>query len=158
MSKGMSHFVFVVYSNDLASISLVPCAFFLTRNKRPPITLSFLCKFFLLSIAGITVMQNCVFTGADYSSPALASALANLVPAFTFLLAVTFRMEKLERRSSRSRRTFHRYCLSYSTSNITQAAILKGYSSEITLVSFYCLFGFAQCTIVTLIAERRRRE
>ncbi|KAK8600080.1 hypothetical protein V6N12_049939 [Hibiscus sabdariffa] len=102
MSKGMSHFVFVVYSNALASTILLPAAFFFTRKKRPPITLPLLCKFFFLSIAGITVMQNCIFTGVSYSSPTLGSALANLIPAFTFLLAVVFRMEKLELRSTKS--------------------------------------------------------
>ncbi|XWS60700.1 hypothetical protein CRYUN_Cryun07bG0058100 [Craigia yunnanensis] len=45
-------------------------------------------------------------------------------------------------------------CLSLSTTNIGQPAILKGYPSEITLVSFYCLFVFIQCTILALIAER----
>ncbi|MBA0740291.1 hypothetical protein Gogos_013503 [Gossypium gossypioides] len=69
MSKGMSHFVLVVYSNALASLILLPAAFFFTR---------------------ITLMQNCVITGVSYSSPTLASALANLIPAFTFLLAVIF--------------------------------------------------------------------
>ena len=39
----------------------------------------------------ITLMQNCVFTGVSYSSPTLASAMSNLVPAFTFVLAVFFR-------------------------------------------------------------------
>ncbi|MBA0789652.1 hypothetical protein Gotri_025615, partial [Gossypium trilobum] len=32
--------------------------------------------------------------------------------------------------------------------------ILKGYPSEITLVSLYCLFGTIQSTLVTLIIER----
>jgi hypothetical protein len=36
-------------------------------------------------------MQNCVFTGVSYSSPTLASAMGQLIPAFTFLLAVIFR-------------------------------------------------------------------
>lgn len=36
-------------------------------------------------------MQNCIFAGVNYSSPTLASALSNLVPALTFLLAVIFR-------------------------------------------------------------------
>ena len=35
-----------------------------------------------------------------------------------------------------------------------KAAILKGYPSEIMLVSFYCLFGTIQCALVALIAER----
>ncbi|XVF09243.1 hypothetical protein REPUB_Repub07fG0075300 [Reevesia pubescens] len=205
MSEGMSHFVFVVYSNALASIILVPSTCFFTRKKRPPITLPLLCKIFLLSIAGITLMQNCVFTGVSYSSPTLASALGNLVPALTFLIAVIFRMEKLELRSSRSQikilgtlvsisgaliMTLYKgvpilsppaqlhsqpspstmltttnnwiigglfvatACLSLSANIIGQAVILKGYPSEITLVSFYCLFGTIQCALVALIAER----
>ncbi|XP_039067970.1 WAT1-related protein At5g40240-like isoform X2 [Hibiscus syriacus] len=206
MSKGMSHFVFVVYSNALASIILLPASFFFARKKRPPITLPLLCKFFFLSIAGITLMQNCVFTGVSYSSPTLGSALANLIPAFTFLLAVIFRMEKLELRSSKSRikilgtlvsisgaliitlykgppilsqpvqphseqspstmliTTSNNWVIgglfmatagfSLSASIIGQAAILKGYPSEITMVSFYCLFGTIQCALVALVAER----
>lgn len=35
-----------------------------------------------------------------------------------------------------------------------KAAILKGYPSEMTIVSFYCFFGTIQCTVVSLIAER----
>lgn len=87
MSKGMSHYVFVVYSNALATLILIPSSFiihrsspcpstnphafffflfsfsliidikvcyftFAFRNKRPPLTISVLCKFFLLSLAG----------------------------------------------------------------------------------------------------------
>lgn len=101
-TNGASPFVLVVYANALASFILLPIAFFLTRTKKPPISVSLLCKFFLLSLAGITIMQNCVLTGVRYSSPTLGSAMSNLIPAFTFLLAVIFRMEKLDLRSSTS--------------------------------------------------------
>ncbi|MBA0751349.1 hypothetical protein Gogos_000279 [Gossypium gossypioides] len=70
MSKGMNQFVLVIYSNALASLILFPVAFFFTR---------------------ISLMQNCVIIGVRYNSPTLASTLANLIPAFTFLLAVIFR-------------------------------------------------------------------
>lgn len=33
------------------------------------------------------------YTGINYSSPTLASAISNLTPAFTFLLAVVFRFD-----------------------------------------------------------------
>ncbi|KAK8270615.1 hypothetical protein V6Z12_D11G209000 [Gossypium hirsutum] len=73
MSKGMSHFVCVIHSNALASHILLSAAFFFTR---------------------ITFMQNYVIIGVRYKSPTLAFALANLIPAFTFLLGVIFRLSE----------------------------------------------------------------
>lgn len=215
MSQGMSHFVFVVYSNALASIILLPLSIIIDRGKRPPLTPSLLSKFFLLSLIGITVMQNCVFTGVNYSSPTLASAMSNLIPAFTFVLAVIFRMEKVDLRTRRSQIKIVGTLVSISGAlivtlykgppigslpiqsatlllndsshsikslpkllaiesnwvvgslflaaaglciaiwNTSQAAILKGYPSELTIVAFYCLFGTIQCAALTLIAEAK---
>ncbi|KAF3437079.1 hypothetical protein FNV43_RR19832 [Rhamnella rubrinervis] len=210
MSKGMSRYVFVVYSNALATLIFLPYALIIERKRTPPLTFSLLCKFFLLSLAGITMMQNCVFTGVNYSSPTLASAMSNLIPAFTFLLAVIFRMEKLDLRNSKSLvkimgtllsisgamiiifykgppivtiavpSTVDTYPakplfstmsattsnwvigglflaiagLSNATSIISQAAILKEYPSEVTVVSFYCLFGTIQCAALSLVVEK----
>ncbi|KAJ4712286.1 WAT1-related protein [Melia azedarach] len=205
MSRGASHFILVVYANAVGSLILLPTSFFINRTKRPPLTFAFLCKVFLLSLVGITLMQNCVFTGVSYSSPTLASAMSNLIPALTFLLAVIFRMEKLDVKSLRSQikitgallsisgaiitilykgpsiasllsqhqqlqssfstlKTTNNWViggfllaiasLSFAILNISQAAILKGYPSEITLVAFYSCFGSIQCAIVALIAER----
>jgi len=44
--------------------------------------------------------QMAGFKGIEHSSPTLASAMSNLTPAFTFTLAVIFRMEKVVLRSS----------------------------------------------------------
>ncbi|MBA0653527.1 hypothetical protein Goklo_020692 [Gossypium klotzschianum] len=151
MSKGMSHFVYVIYSNALASLILLSATFFFTR---------------------ITFMQNYVIIGVRYSSLTLASALANLIPAFTFLLGVIFRMEKLELKSSKSQikvlgtlvsisgalvMTLYKGGLFITTASLSllaniigQVVVLKGYPSEITLVSFYCLFRSIQSTLVTL--------
>ncbi|KAF5730093.1 WAT1-related protein [Tripterygium wilfordii] len=101
MSRGMSHYVFVVYSNALGTLLLLP-SFFFNRKGRTPLTYSILFKFSLLSLLGITIMQNCVMTAVNYSSPALGSAMSQLIPAFTFLLAVILRMEKLDLGSSKS--------------------------------------------------------
>ncbi|XP_042497001.1 WAT1-related protein At5g40240-like [Macadamia integrifolia] len=103
MSRGMSHYVFVFYSNALATLVLLPFSFLLfPRSNRPPLTFSLICRFFFLGLAGITLMQNCVFTGINLSSPTLGSAMSNLVPAFTFILAVISRVEKVDWRSSGS--------------------------------------------------------
>ncbi|XP_062116343.1 WAT1-related protein At4g15540-like isoform X2 [Humulus lupulus] len=101
MTKGMNHYVFVVYSNALATIIFLPLFIFQRKKTPPPLSFSLLSKFFLLSFAGITLLQNCVFAGVSYSSPTLGSAMSNLAPAFTFILAVFFRMEKLDLRCSK---------------------------------------------------------
>ncbi|XP_027368841.1 WAT1-related protein At3g28050-like [Abrus precatorius] len=201
MSRGMNHFVFVVYSNALATLILLPSSFIINRTP-PPLCFSLLCKFFLLGFLGITVMQNCVFTGINYSSPTLGSAMSNLTPAVTFLLAVILRMEKLNIGSSISQIKVMGTVLSISGAllvtlykgspiitfqiqpsplkplpsllvktsnwaigglflaaaslslagwNILQATVLKGYSSQLTIVAFYCLFGTIQCATFSLI-------
>ncbi|XP_061338614.1 WAT1-related protein At5g40230-like isoform X3 [Gastrolobium bilobum] len=233
MSRGMSHFVFVVYSNALATLILLPSSFIINRSKLLSLSPLFLFTntikffssclqkinktppFFLPSlqilppwpcwICSITVMQNCVFTGISYSSPTLGSAMSNLTPAITFVLAVIFRMEKLDIGSSISQIKIMGTVLSISGAllvtlykgtpigsfriepspsqpspsmlaeisswviggiflaiaslslavwNIAQAAILKGYPSQLTIVAFYCLFGTIQCAILSVIVVR----
>nr|KYP56277.1 Auxin-induced protein 5NG4 [Cajanus cajan] len=205
MSRGMNHFVFVLYSNALATLILLPSSFITNSPTRAPLSFSLLSKFFLLGLLGITIMQNCVFTAIDYSSPTLGSAMSNITPAVTFVLAVILRMEKLDIGSSISQikvmgtvlsisgallvtlykgspigglRTqpspsqplpsllaetgnwvigglfFATASLSLAAWNITQAAILKGYSSQLTIVAFYCLFGSIQSGILSLIVVR----
>lgn len=108
--KGMSYHVFIVYSYALAAaLLLLPSTFFFINRRRsnsrlvlPPLKFSILSKIFLLGLIGCT-SQTVGYTGINYSSPTLASAISNLVPAFTFILAILFRMEKLAFRSSSSR-------------------------------------------------------
>ncbi|KMT07306.1 hypothetical protein BVRB_6g149350 isoform A [Beta vulgaris subsp. vulgaris] len=95
MSAGMSTFVFVCYSNAFASLILLPFSFFFHRSEqRPQLTFSLLGWFFLLALSGC-LAQLFGYTGINYSSPTLGTAMLNLVPGLTFLLAIIFRMEKL---------------------------------------------------------------
>ncbi|XP_058179970.1 WAT1-related protein At5g40210-like [Rhododendron vialii] len=66
MTKGMSNFVLVVYSNALGSIILLP---------------------FVLSRSLAQMLES---TGVKYSSPNLSSAMSNLIPIFTYVLAILF--------------------------------------------------------------------
>ncbi|KAA8548069.1 hypothetical protein F0562_004670 [Nyssa sinensis] len=204
MNNGMSNFVFVVYYNALGTLILLPYYIFHScRSSRPPLTFSLLCRFFVLGLLGICLVQMFAFMGISYSSPTLAAALGNLIPAFTFLLAIIFRMEKfdLQRSSSQAKAlgtivaisgafmiTFYKgppillgtsssnshhplvssqqsnwvlgglfiaiTCVASSTWNIFQAATVKEYPEETTIVFFYCCFGTIQCAIVSLIVER----
>ncbi|XP_062106802.1 WAT1-related protein At5g40230-like [Humulus lupulus] len=98
--KGLSYFVFVTYSYAFGSITLLPLLFIFPRTGLPPFTTSIFYRIVLLSVIGFGG-NMCMFKGIEYSSPTLATAMSNLSPAFTFVLAVIFRMETLDfRRSS----------------------------------------------------------
>ncbi|XP_057491211.1 WAT1-related protein At5g40230-like [Actinidia eriantha] len=98
--KGMSYNVFIVYSCATATLFLLPFAFFSHRGSGlPPLKFSTFLKICLLGLFGF-LAQIFGFKGIEYSSPTLASATSNLIPAFTFVLAIFFRLEKLDLTSS----------------------------------------------------------
>ncbi|XP_061364819.1 WAT1-related protein At3g28050-like [Gastrolobium bilobum] len=100
--KGMSYHVFVVYAYTVAAVVLLPAPFISRRSRvLPPLTFPILCKIGLLGLIGCS-SQIMGYTGISFSSPTLASAISNLVPAFTFLLAIIFSMEKVVVRSASS--------------------------------------------------------
>ncbi|GMY13436.1 WAT1-related protein At5g40240-like [Fagus crenata] len=91
MTSGLSNFTFVVYYNALGTFILFLYYIFQRyRSRGPPLTFSLLFKFFLLGLLGICLEQICAVTGIKYSSPTLAVAMGNLIPGFTFFLAVIF--------------------------------------------------------------------
>ncbi|MBA0559820.1 hypothetical protein Golob_016764 [Gossypium lobatum] len=103
--KGISIHVFLVYDYAVAALLLLPTPFFSYRSRvLPPLSLRILCKIGLLGFIGISC-QIMGYTGIIYGSPTLSSAISNLTPAFTFILAILFRMEKLvlKRRSSQAK-------------------------------------------------------
>ncbi|XP_062010074.1 WAT1-related protein At4g15540-like [Rosa rugosa] len=101
-SRGLSYYVLIVYSYAIATILLLPLLFIFRRTGLPPFKLSLIFKLFLLGIIGFSG-SLCVYKGIEYSSPTLASAIGNLFPAFIFILAVTFSMERLNWRSRSTR-------------------------------------------------------
>ncbi|XP_076897463.1 WAT1-related protein At3g28050-like [Bidens hawaiensis] len=103
MNNGLSNLVYVVYYNALGTVLLLPNFIIHSyRSNRPALTLSVLSKFFGLGLLGICVLQVCAYAGINYSSPTLAASLGNLIPAFTFLFAIIFRIEKFDIRKSTS--------------------------------------------------------
>ncbi|GFP98906.1 wat1-related protein at3g28050 [Phtheirospermum japonicum] len=99
----MSRHVFLVYAYAIAAIILIPSPFFARRSRvLPALSFSTMLKIFLLGIVGYA-SQIMGYTGINYGSPTLASAMSNLAPAFTFVLAIIFRMEKVALSSTSSR-------------------------------------------------------
>ncbi|KAL3654603.1 hypothetical protein CASFOL_001588 [Castilleja foliolosa] len=76
-------------------------AFFNEResSNRPPLNFLLICGFFSLGVLGC-LAQLAGYTGINYTYAAFASAMLNLIPGFTFILAIIFRMEKLACKSS----------------------------------------------------------
>ncbi|CAA6670276.1 unnamed protein product [Spirodela intermedia] len=80
LSQGMSPLVYLSYRQGIATLSLAPVAY--------------------LS-QGITLNQGLYFFGLRLGSASMATALSNLVPAVTFLMAAPLGLEKAGLRSSR---------------------------------------------------------
>ncbi|CAH2080014.1 unnamed protein product, partial [Thlaspi arvense] len=100
--KGLNFYVFVFYSYVVSTVLLLPLSFIFGRSRRLPSPKSPLFfKIFILGILGFT-SQIVGCKGIEYSSPTLSSAISNLTPAFTFTLAVIFRMERVVLRSTAS--------------------------------------------------------
>ncbi|RHN38581.1 putative EamA domain-containing protein [Medicago truncatula] len=101
--EGMSPNVFVVYRSAFATIFLAPIAYFSGRNSASySLNLRSFSLIFMTSLIGVTLTQNLYFEGLYLSSSSIASAMTNLIPAVTFVIAVLARMEKVNIRSLRT--------------------------------------------------------
>ncbi|KAL0408624.1 UNVERIFIED_CONTAM: WAT1-related protein [Sesamum radiatum] len=104
MARGMSPFVFVVYTNALGSIILLPFTFSIIGTIEESLfTIPFLLRVFFLGLIGITIAQNLAFVGLSYSSPIVACGMANQIPALTFILGIILRKARFDWRSSGSK-------------------------------------------------------
>ncbi|XP_037491574.1 WAT1-related protein At5g40240 isoform X2 [Jatropha curcas] len=96
--KGLSYYVFILYSNIFNTLVLLPVPIFLWRTTVALFKFPLLSRLCALGIIGL-FSQLIGYKGIKYSSPTMASAMSNLTPAWTFLFAVLFRMEKVDLRS-----------------------------------------------------------
>lgn len=95
MQQGMSHWVLVVYRHLLATLAIAPFAFVLERKIRPKLTLSVFLKVMLLGLLEPVIDQNLYYVGMKLTSATFASATNNVIPALTFIMAILFRMERV---------------------------------------------------------------
>lgn len=100
--QGLSFYVFVAYTFVISSLVQLPFLFLSHSSARlPAFNFSLVSRIILLGfIGGFSLISG--YIGIAYSSPTLASAISNLSPAFTFILATIFRMERLALRSASS--------------------------------------------------------
>ncbi|KAF8049166.1 hypothetical protein N665_2281s0009 [Sinapis alba] len=95
LDRGMSPHVLAAYRHIVATVFIAPFAFFLDRKVRPKMTLPTFFKIVLLGLLEPTIDQNLYYTGMKYTSATFTAAMTNVLPAFAFLMAWIFRLEKV---------------------------------------------------------------
>ncbi|XP_044479136.1 WAT1-related protein At1g21890-like [Mangifera indica] len=95
LKHGLSHYVFAVYRHILATLVIAPFALVLERGRRPKMTLPIFLQIMLLGLLEPVIDQNLYYMGMEYTSATFASATVNLAPAFTFIMAILLRLERV---------------------------------------------------------------
>ncbi|KAB2628477.1 WAT1-related protein [Pyrus ussuriensis x Pyrus communis] len=96
---GMNLGILVAYRFIFGTAFLLPIALFIERKNRPKLTWMVLLQGFLSGLFGGSLSQNLYIESLALTSATFASAISQLIPAITFILAITFRLEKLNLRS-----------------------------------------------------------
>ncbi|CAH9130681.1 unnamed protein product [Cuscuta epithymum] len=92
---GMSLRVLIAYRFIFAAAVITPLALYIERNTRPKLTRMILVQAFFCALFGGSMNQNLFAESVVLTSPTFASAIVNLIPAFTFILAIPFGLEKV---------------------------------------------------------------
>ncbi|KAG4379239.1 hypothetical protein GLYMA_17G207800v4 [Glycine max] len=92
IKKGMSHYVFIVYRNAIASVSLAPFAFVLERKVRPKMTFWVFSEIMALAFFEIMLDQCFALLGMKFTSASFLSAVMNSAHSVTFVMAVILRI------------------------------------------------------------------
>ncbi|VFQ90468.1 unnamed protein product [Cuscuta campestris] len=95
LKRGMSHWILVVYRHAVAFVAVAPFALLLERKTRPKMTTRVFLKIIALGILEPVIDQNLYYVGLKSTTATYASAFVNVLPAVTFILAVIFRLEKV---------------------------------------------------------------
>ncbi|KAJ8428085.1 hypothetical protein Cgig2_025394 [Carnegiea gigantea] len=80
LNQGMNHYVLVVYRHAIATLVVAPFALVLERP---------------------VIDQNLYYAGMKYTTATFVTALCNIVPALTFVMAWIFRLERVNIRRVR---------------------------------------------------------
>ncbi|XP_078434978.1 WAT1-related protein At1g25270-like [Wolffia australiana] len=94
-NDGMDLRILVAYRHIFGAAFLLPLAFFFERKTNRGITWTVLMQAFFCGLFGGTLTQNLYIAAIKLTTPTFASAITNLLPATTFILAVLFGMEKV---------------------------------------------------------------
>ncbi|EOX93233.1 Auxin-induced protein 5NG4, putative [Theobroma cacao] len=177
LDNGMSSYVLVVYGPVFGTLTTAVLALLFERKHDRKISMAILRDIFFLGILGAVLGRTLFYIGLKDTSPAVASALANLIPSMTFVLAVLCRMEALDmsKHSARAKvggsvvalagatlMTLYKGSLmlllsylSLSAFLVLQTVTVKKYPAPITLTSLTCLSGTLVSAIMTAALDHK---
>ncbi|KAL9329116.1 hypothetical protein ACSQ67_004119 [Phaseolus vulgaris] len=100
INDGMSIRVVTAYRLIFAVVFTFSLAFIFERKSRPKLTSRVLFMSFFSGLFGASLLHNLFLEALDLVSPTFATAIYNLVPAVTFILAISCGLEKLNMRTT----------------------------------------------------------
>ncbi|KAJ1419928.1 EamA domain [Sesbania bispinosa] len=100
INDGMSVKVATAYRLGFGSAFTVPLALISERNNRPKLTWRVLFMAFLCGLFGGSLFQNLFYEALALTSATFVSAIYNLIPAITFILAISCGLERLNLRAA----------------------------------------------------------
>ncbi|OIV91552.1 hypothetical protein TanjilG_08964 [Lupinus angustifolius] len=103
INDGMSVRVATAYRLAFGSAFTVPLALISERKNRPKMTWRVLFMAFFCGLFGASLFQNLFYGALALTSATFVSAIYNLVPAITFILAISCGLEKLNLRAAAGR-------------------------------------------------------
>ncbi|KAM7478927.1 hypothetical protein LguiA_027140 [Lonicera macranthoides] len=93
-NDGMNLRILVAYRFLFAAAFTIPFALFVERKSRPKLTWTVFFQAFLCGLLGGSLAQNIFVESLVLTSSTFTTAMTNLTPAITFLMAISFRLEK----------------------------------------------------------------
>ncbi|XP_022975980.1 WAT1-related protein At4g08300-like [Cucurbita maxima] len=100
--KGMNHYVLAVYRHVVATVVIAPFAFVLERKIRPKMTFPIFARILALGFLEPVLDQNLYYVGLKLTSATFTSVTINILPAVTFIMALIFRLERVNFKKVRS--------------------------------------------------------
>ncbi|XP_030530364.2 WAT1-related protein At3g30340-like [Rhodamnia argentea] len=100
LGEGVNPLVLITYRLSVSAIFLAPVSYILERNSRPKLTFRILCYLFFSAMLGASLSQYLFLFGVQRTSATFSCAFLNLAPVMTFVVALPFRMEAVDIRSS----------------------------------------------------------
>jgi drug/metabolite transporter (DMT)-like permease len=96
MAMGLQSLTIVIFSSFATFIILSPIAVYFERSRWPKkLSFRLITQLVLISFGGVTLFQSLFLKGIKLTSPAMATAMPNLAPGLIFVIAWTFRLERV---------------------------------------------------------------